>query len=142
MARSLPNHVADNRLRSPIGLLVLTLSGLGFPLTQAVIAHWGRRGALVAEGVAVGLLARDTALVASGAPQRLKTLPRVLLWLELAAATASSLLGLAAIARPKQQLEATPAGALEAMRRFAVGLLFGMHTWRFEIYLSPDSGRR
>ena len=46
-----------------LGGLVLVLSGLGFPLTQAVIARFGRRGALVAEGVAVGLLVRDAALV-------------------------------------------------------------------------------
>jgi hypothetical protein len=35
-----------------LGRLVLVVSGMGFPLTQAVIARFGRRGAAVAEGVA------------------------------------------------------------------------------------------
>jgi hypothetical protein len=34
------------------------------------------------------------------------------------------------------------AGTLEAVRRFAVGLLFGLHTYRFRIYLEPGRGRR
>jgi hypothetical protein len=42
--------------RTLLGQIVLAVSGLGFPLTQAVIARGGRRGAIVAEGVAVGQL--------------------------------------------------------------------------------------
>jgi len=33
-------------------------------------------------------------------------------------------------------------GVLEAVRRFTVGLLFGVHTYRFKIYLGPDRGLR
>ena len=62
-----------------LGGIVLVVSGLGFPLTQAVIARCGRRGAVVAEGVAVGLLVRDAALVESGLSARLQPLPRRLL---------------------------------------------------------------
>jgi hypothetical protein len=132
--------------RSPaamaLGGLVLLLSGMGFPLTQTLIARAGRRGAIVAEGVAVGLLVRDAALVRSGLPARLQPLPRRLLLLELSAALLATLAGLAAIVRPSQQVEPTAAGALEAFRRFAVGLLFGLHTYRFRIYLGRDRGIR
>ncbi len=125
-----------------LGRIVLFVSGLGFPLTQAVIARGGRRGAVVAEGVAVGLLVRDVAVVRTGLSDRLQPLPRRLLRLELGAAALAALAGLAAIARPAQGVEPSRAGALEAARRFAVGLLFGLHTYRFRIYLGPDRGLR
>jgi len=121
-----------------LGGLVLVLSGLGFPMTQALIARFGRRGALIAEGVAVALLVRDAALVRKGLPARLQPLPGHLLWLELGAAALSTLAGLAAVTRPSQRVQPTTAGALEALRRFAVGL----HTYRFWIYLGRDHGLR
>jgi hypothetical protein len=134
------------RARTPtttvLGGLVLVLSGLGFPMTQAVIARFGRRGALVAEGVAVGLFVRDVALVRKGLPARLQPLPSRLLWLELGAAALSTLAGIAAVNRPSQRVQPTAAGGLEALRRFAVGLLFGLHTYRFWIYLGRDHGLR
>lgn len=125
-----------------LGRAILVTSGCGFPLTQAVIARFGRAGAVVAEGVVVGLLVRDCALVAGGTPSRLRPFPAALLWLELAAAGLASVAGLAAIRRPRQRFDRTPAGAMEAIRRGAVGLLFGLHTYRFWIYLQPDRGRR
>jgi hypothetical protein len=125
-----------------LGRAILVTSGLGFPLTQAVIARFGRAGAIVAEGVAAGLLVRDCALVARGAPGRLRPFPATLLWLELGAAGLASIAGLAAIRRPRQRLDRTPAGVLEALRRGSVGLLFGLHTYRFWIYLQPDHGLR
>jgi hypothetical protein len=125
---------------SVLGGVVLVLSGLGFPLTQALIARCGRRGAVVAEGLAVGLLVRDATLVRSGLPARLQPLPRRLLLLELSAAVLATLAGPVAIVRPSQQIEPTAAGALEAFRRFAVGVLFGLHSYRFRIYLGRDRG--
>jgi hypothetical protein len=125
-----------------LGRAILVTSGCGFPLTQAVIARFGRAGAIVAEGVAVGLLVRDCALVRRGAPRRLRPFPAALLRLELGAAALASVAGLAAISRPHQGLDRTPAGVLEALRRGAVGLLFGLHTYRFWIYLQPDHGLR
>ncbi len=125
-----------------LGRAVLLTSGLGFPLTQAVIARFGRGGAVAAEGVAVGLLVRDCAMVAGGAPRRLRPFPAALLLLELGAAGLASIAGLAAIRRPRQSLDRTSAGMIEALRRGAVGLLFGLHTYRFWIYLQPDHGRR
>jgi hypothetical protein len=107
-----------------------------------VIARFGRPGALVSEGVAVGLLIRDGALVGLGAPRRLRPFPAALLWLELGAAALASLAGLAAISRPRQRLDGTSAGGIEAFRRGSVGLLFGLHTYRFWIYLQADRGLR
>jgi hypothetical protein len=125
-----------------LGRAVLVTSGCGFALTQAVIARFGRGGAIVAEGVAVGLLVRDGALVGLGAPRRLRPFPAALLWLELGAAALAFVAGLAAIIRPRQRLDRTPAGVVEALRRGSVGLLFGLHTYRFWIYLQPDHGLR
>lgn len=125
-----------------LGRAVLVMSGFGFPLTQAVIARFGRAGALVAEGVAVGLFVRDSALVGLGAPRRLRPFPAALLWLELGAAALASVAGFAAISRPRQRLDRTPAGVIEALRRGSVGFLFGLHTYRFWIYLQPDHGLR
>jgi hypothetical protein len=129
-----------NPATATLGGLVLLLSGLGFPLTQVLIARCGRPGAVAAEGVAVGLLVRDAALVRSGLPARLQPLPRRLLWLELGASALATLAGLASIARPSQRVEPSAAGAIEAFRRSAVGLLFGLHTYRFRIYLGRDRG--
>ena len=125
-----------------LGQAILVTSGCGFPLTQAVIARFGRAGAILAEGVAVGLLVRDCALVGRGAPRRLMPFPAALLWLELGAAGLASIAGLAAIRRPHQGIHRTPSGVIEALRRGAVGLLFGLHTYRFWIYLQPDHGLR
>ncbi len=116
-----------------LGRAVLVISGCGFALTQAVIARFGRGGAIVTESVAVGLLVRDCALIGLRAPRRLRRVPAALLWLELGAAALASVIGLAAIRRPRQLLDATPAGLIEALRRGAVGLLFGLHTHRFWI---------
>jgi len=35
-----------------------------------------------------------------------------------------------------------PPDRFEVARRTAIGALFGLHTWRFRIYLQPDSGRK
>ena len=45
---------------------MLGLSGVGHPLTQLVIRQLGRRGAIVTEGVCVGLAVRDAAMLAAG----------------------------------------------------------------------------
>ena len=125
-----------------LGALILVLSGLGFPLTQLVIARFGKRGAVVAEGVSAGLLVRDIALVRLGAPRRLRPVPSFLLWCELAAAGVASVAGLAAVISPRIRPSRSPLGVLEAVRQVAVGALFGLHTYRFWIYLQPDRGLR
>jgi len=127
-----------------IGRLVLVVSGLGFPLTQLTLNRFGRRGALVVEAVSVGLLARDAVMLATGTPGRLRGFPALLLWLEAATGVAAALAGLRPILSERGRQQATGArpDPFEAVRRAAVGALFGLHTWRFHIYLQPDHGSR
>ncbi len=127
-----------------IGLVMLVLSGMGFPLTQLAIRRFGRRGALIVEAACTGLLVRDAAMLATGAPSRLRRGPAVLLWLEAAAGTAAVLTGLRPLvdAGARASDVQTRPSIFEAVRRTAVGALFGLHTLRFRIYLQPDHGLR
>jgi hypothetical protein len=127
-----------------IGRVVLAVSAVGFPLTQLVIRRFGFRGALVAEAVCGGLLVRDSAMLAGGAPHRLRGGPAALLWLEAAAGTAAVLAGLRPLvdAAARERAVQPRPDPLEAARRAAVGALFGLHTIRFWTYLQPDYGRR
>ena len=127
-----------------LGRVILALSSAGFPLTQIAIRRLGRRGAVVVEAVAVGLLARDAALIATGAPRRLRRGPAALLWLKAGVAALAAVLGKRLISDEtarQHALDSRPSG-IEAARRASVGALFGLHTLRFRIYLSPDHGRR
>jgi hypothetical protein len=127
-----------------IGRVVLMLSGLGFPLTQLAIRPFGRRGALLVEAVSGGLLIRDPAMLAAGTPSRLRRGPTFLLWFEAAVAAAAVLTGLRPLpdAHARRRAVQPRPGPFEAMRRAAVGTLFGLHTLRFRIYLQPDHGLR
>lgn len=122
---------------------MLVMSALGYPLTQVAIQRLGRRGALVVQAVCSGLLARDAAMLALGAPSRLRRGPALLLRCDAIVAAAAVLTGLRLVleqdAWEKARQQQTPS---EALRRGAVGLLFGLHTVRFWIYLQPDKGRR
>jgi len=127
-----------------LGRLVLALSGVGYPLTQLAIRRLDRRGAVLVETVCGGLLLRDLALIALGAPRRLRSVPAVLLWFEALAAAAATVLCAPIVASEAARRHAAEprATGLEAARRLAVGTLFGLHTVRFRIYLQPDRGRR
>jgi hypothetical protein len=127
-----------------LGRLVLALSSMGFPLTQMAIRRLGRPGAIVTEGVCVGLAVRDAAMIAAGTPGRLRRGPAVLLWLELGAALTAAGLGLRPASGTTEINHATDArpDRWETARRASVGLLFGLHTMRFWIYVQPDHGRK
>ena len=124
--------------RSGVGLLLLGASAAGYPLTEVVLRRSGRRGAWVVEGVCLGLGARDLALVASGAPRRLRPVPVLLLYTELGVATVASLLTL----RLCRSGRDVGAGRRVSARRMATFGLFALHTTRLYIYLGPDRGRR
>ena len=126
-----------------LGKLILGLSAAGYPLTELTIRRYGRRGAVITEGVCVGLAIRDIAMVAAGVPARLRRGPAFLLWLELLAGVAAAGLGLRLVLykQPVGRVSKLP-DPLEVGRRAAVGTLFGLHTMRFWIYLQPDQGRR
>jgi hypothetical protein len=130
-------------VRRATAFTVLGLSACGYPLTQLMARRWGRPGAVVAESVSAGLAIRDAAMVAGGAPGRLRPVPAALLRLELAAGIVASLAGLPPL------LDARPPGrpapgrcSADTLRRAAVAALFALHTIRFGIYLSPGQGRR
>ena len=127
-----------------LGQVILAVSGMGFPLTQMAIRRLDRRGAAIAEAACGALLVRDAAMIATGAPHRLRRGPAVLLWLELAAGTVAVATGLRPLvddAARERAILPRP-DRFEAVRRAAVGTLFGLHTWRFRIYLQPDRGLR
>jgi hypothetical protein len=140
-----PRHESQDRAKATrlVGQGVLVLSGLGFPLTQWTIQRLGRRGAITTEVVGTGLLARDLLMIGSGVPSRLRTGPATLLYLEATSAAAAVALGanVTQVARANAADRPAPS-ARELLRRGAVGTLFGLHTLRFWIYLSPDQGRR
>ena len=130
-------------VRLQVGRGVLLLSGLGFPLTQWTIRRYGRRGAVVVDVVCAALLVRDLVMIGSGVPGRLRPVPATLLHLEAASAASAAALGVsvARVARANATDRPAP-DARELLRRGAVGTLFGLHTLRFWIYLSPDQGLR
>ena len=125
-----------------IGLLVLALSAMGYPLTRLAIERLGRRGAVLAEAIAATLLVRDATLVATGTPALLRPAPARLLYLELAAAMASTLSGLRpAVGRGMDgSSEGPTVDTLELARRASLIALFAIHTLRFWVYLQPDRG--
>lgn len=131
-------------MSSVVGNLFVGLSGSGFPLTQVAIRRFGRRGAMVVEGVSLGLLARDAGLIAGGAPARLRRGPAVLLWLETITAAVTAIAGLAPVldAGALGRTSGARPTRTEAIRRAALGTLFGLHTVWLRIYLQPDHGLR
>jgi hypothetical protein len=122
--------------------MVLVLSACGSVISALVIRRWGRRGALVVEAATTGLVVRDAALIAGGAPGRLRRVPALLLWLELGAGIAASALGLRPVLRRAPSGPPPGEDRLEAGRVAAVWTLFALHTVRFWLYLQPDRGRR
>jgi hypothetical protein len=131
-------------MKRTIGAVVLGLSACGYPLTQLVVRRWGVKGAVVAECVCAGLAIRDAAMVASGVPDRLRTVPATLLRMELAVGTVASLAGLRLLVSAESPDQAVSArtSAADDVWSTAVAALFALHTIRFGIYLRPDQGRR
>lgn len=126
-----------------LGRAVLGLSAAGYPLTEAVTRRLGRPGALAVAAVCLGLLVRDTVLIARGAHRRLQRGPAILLWLETLSAGAATATTLRRALDVQATTDESPgAQDREALRCGAVGALFGLHTVRFAIYLRPDHGLR
>ena len=84
------------------------------------------------------LLTRDTIMIASGLPGRLRPLPRCLLALEALAAAAA----VAAGVRPWLQLQPRPLGVADRTATALTTTTFAIHTLRQAIYLSPGQGRQ
>ena len=113
-------------------LPLLILTGLGFPLSQLAIRATGRRGAALVETVAGALLVKDVRLLSAGTARRSGPVPATLLYLETGAACAAVVLGLGSLtSHGVHEASARKPGPWEFARRFALGTLFGLHTWRF-----------
>jgi hypothetical protein len=127
-------------MRQEMGWLALGASAAGYPLTEALVERAGRAGALAVEVACAGLVARDAAMVAKGVPGRLRLLPAILLYCELA----SGVMAAAATSRLLRHEHAIPSrrDSLELFRRVSTAALFALHTVRFHIYLQPDRGLR
>ena len=129
-----------------IGLLGAALTGV----LAALVAprHFGRGGGLAVLGGVTALTIRDATMALTGVPGRLKALPRVLLYLELASAASATLLGVAAWLRPSPHVQgeggrSAPllASTVSAAASGTSALTFLLHTVRQAIYLSPGRGR-
>jgi len=127
---------------SAFGLLAAALGGVAAAIVLP--ERFGRRGGLAVLGGVTVLLSRDAAMVRGGAPARLRVVPRVLLYLELASAGIATLLGVAALqgpgarARPSRPGQLTATGAANG----ASALTFLVHAARQAIYLTPSKGLR
>ena len=130
---------AGNDARRLGGYALLLAAGTGTVMATKAPHRWGRPGgALVITGLSV-LLTRDTIMIASGLPGRLRPVPRTLLILEAVGAAAA----IAAGARP--WLQPHQPQPISIADRTATGLTtttFAIHTLRQAIYLSPGQGRR
>jgi hypothetical protein len=111
---------------------VLAVVGMGFPLSQVAIRAFGRTGAGLVEGVAAAVLVRDVALLAGGAARRLERASLALLATETAAAGAAVVAGLPLLRDPdvRGRAAARRAPRSERFRRFTLGTMFGMESWR------------
>jgi glyoxylase-like metal-dependent hydrolase (beta-lactamase superfamily II) len=139
-----------------LGTVLLVASAAGAPLSLLALRHLGRWGrVLVASGCAV-LFVRDTTMVASGTPGRLRSLPRALLVAEVATSATAVATGVcpwlqdpSTTARrrhnpcPVSPLRRhAPGRAAAALLGPAACATMAIHTTRFAIYLSPGSGLR
>jgi hypothetical protein len=142
------------------GKLLLAASVAGIPLVFFVLRRSGRWGGLMVEAGCGALFARDLTMTATGAPAKLRPLPRLLLLVEVITSGTATVAGSWAwVWRPfagsaaGQQGPGTRADQRRAQagRRgqtvirvatVAAAVTFALHTAREAIYLSPDHGRR
>jgi len=132
----------SRRSGSAIGLLVAALGGV----VAAIVLpqRFDRHGGLAVLGGVAVLLSRDAAMVLGGAPQRLRAVPQVLLYLELTSAGIAALLGAAACLGPREWARSAPLGQLTVTGAAsgASALTFLVHAARQAIYLTPSRGLR
>jgi hypothetical protein len=119
------------------GYTLLLAAGTGSVLAAKAPHRWGRPGgALVIAGLSM-LLTRDTIMIASGLPGRLRAVPRTLLVIEALGAAAA----IGAGAGP-WLLSHRPLSVAERTATALTTATFAIHTLRQAIYLSPGHGRR
>lgn len=123
--------------------LLLGASALAPIILWSVTKRPGRSGGLLVVAGCGALAVRDSAMVLGGAPKRLRTLPRVLLWAELVVSALAVAVGLMnRLWGPCWQGEPTIPPKFDRAGRAAGVLAFCLHTGRMVIYVgSPTQGR-
>jgi len=79
-----------------LGKVLLVFSLAGLPLTLFLLRRVGRRGGLLVDAGCGVLFVRDVTMIATGTPAKLRVLPRVLLFVEVATSGLASFSGLLA----------------------------------------------
>lgn len=87
---SFASMAGDGRL----GKVLLALSLAGGPIIPVVLRRFGRWGGAVVVAGCGTLLVRDVTMVVTGVPARLKPLPRLLLFAEVATSATATIAGL------------------------------------------------
>ena len=137
--------------------MLLVLSAAALPLGWLLRRRSDRRGAQVVEVGCTILFARDLAMIVTGAPARLRPLPRVLLFTELATSSTAVAAGWRSwVCRPvndsaRTKTAGTPAtvhtrklpndSGVVRVRTIAAAATFVLHTVRQVIYVSAGHGR-
>ena len=114
------------------GAALLAASVAGVALAPLALRRLGRGGSLLVAAGCGALFARDTQMTLTGAPARLRPLPRLLLRIEVP--VSGSAVGAALLACWQQRPGAARVATAAAAATFAV------HAVREAIYLSPGHG--
>jgi len=135
-----------------LGKLLLMLSLAGAPIILFVLRQFGRFGGPMVVAGCGTLFVRDLTMVTSGVPDRLKPLPRLLLFAEVSVSATATLTGLwawtvmpllgerAEHGRGHGAGESAHGRVARVATTTSVATLV-LHTVRFTIYLSPGQGR-
>jgi hypothetical protein len=129
-----------------LGKVLLALSLAGGPIILFVLRKFGRSGGpAVAAGCAT-LFVRDLTMMTSGVPDRLRPLPRLLLFAEIATSATATMAGLWTwVVEPLRHGEPDDDRSGDGRgARLATGasvVTLALHSVRFAIYLSPGQGR-
>ncbi len=148
-----------------LGKALLSFSMAGLPLVLFVLRRGGRWGGLLVEAGCGALFVRDVTMTATGAPAKLRRLPRLLLFAEVATSGVATVAGrwpwvwTPLVGRPARRQDggrtvehgaskirhgtAAPSGqAADHVATAAAAATFVLHTVREAIYLSPGHGQQ
>jgi hypothetical protein len=154
-----PESLAGQRW---LGRVLLCFSVAGLPLVLFVLRRLGRPGGLLVEAGCGALFIRDSTMAATGTPAKLRPLPRLLLFAEIATSGVATVAGSWAwVWRPfvsrsagteratehaarKLRRGSTPPRGQAVVRAasIAAAVTFVLHATREAIYLGPGHGLR
>ncbi len=137
------------RGKTLLDTMLLTFSAAALPLSWFLLRKSGRRGALAVTGACAVLFTRDSTMVLTGAPRRLRPTPKVLLFVELVTSGIAVATGARALLPPALAPRAAAATARQGgetngtcstkrlqPNMIAAEVTFFLHTTRQAIYIS------